>query len=401
MKRLRAIVSVMLIALAASGCGSGLYGAPLPGGADVGAHPIRITAEFADVLDLVPQASVRLNDVPVGRVDRITLAPDGSVALVDMVVNSNINTAGRVPGGIPGNVRAELRSASLLGEKFVELAVPPGAKPAGVLRSGARLPLSETRRYPEVEEVLGALSLLLNGGGLAQLQDIIREVNAAAGGNEPQLRSLLDRLGQLTAQLDAQRATIVRAIDGLGRLSTSLAGQTDHINVALDKLGPGLRVLEQQRAELVSMLQSLDRLSDVTVRTVNRSRDDLLADLHALRPTLQQLAKAGDDIPNSLQMLLTYPFPDYALKSLKGDYFNTDVRLDFDLNATLGNLLRSSQPIIPVPGTPAQPLPIPNLPAPLGLGPPAGATPPGSESPGSPPTKGLEGLLTPLTGGAR
>jgi phospholipid/cholesterol/gamma-HCH transport system substrate-binding protein len=383
----------LVVALAAGGCGSGLYGAPLPGGADVGAHPIRITAEFADVLDLVPQASVRLNDVPVGRVDRITLAPDGSVALVDMVVNGDAH--------VPGNARAELRSASLLGEKFVELAVPPGAQPAGVLRSGARLPLSETRRYPEVEEVLGALSLLLNGGGLAQLRDVIREVNAATGGNEPQLRSLLGRLGELTGRLDAQRATIVRAIDGLGRLSTSLAGQTDHITVALDKLGPGLKVLEEQRAELVSMLKSLDRLSDVTVRTVNRSRDDLLADLHALRPTLQQLAKAGDDIPNSLQMLLTYPFPDYAMKSLKGDFFNTDVRIDFDLNATLGNLLRSSQPIIPIPGTPAQPLPIPNLPAPLGLQPPVGSTAPGSESPGSPPAKGLEGLLMPLTGGGR
>ncbi|MBO0873619.1 MAG: MCE family protein [Pseudonocardia sp.] len=391
MNRVWVIVSVLVVALAASGCGSGLYGAPLPGGADVGAHPIRVTAEFADVLDLVPQASVRLNDVPVGRVDRITLAPDGSVALVDMVVNGDAR--------IPGNVGAELRSASLLGEKFVELAVPSGAQPVGTLRSGARLPLSETRRYPEVEEVLGALSLLLNGGGLAQLHDVIREVNAAAGGNEPQLRSLLGRLGQLTGQLDAQRATIVRAIDGLGRLSTSLAGQTDHINVALDQLGPGLRVLEQQRTELVSMLESLDRLSDVTVRTVRRSRDDLLADLHALRPTLQQLAKAGDDIPNSLQMLLTYPFPDYAMKSLKGDYFNTDVRIDFDLNITLGNLLRSSQPIVPVPGTPAQPLPIPNLPAPLGLGLSAGTPPSVADSPASPPAKGLDGLLTPLTGG--
>ncbi|WP_037062575.1 MCE family protein [Pseudonocardia acaciae] len=386
----RLIVLLLVVVLGVSGCGgSGLYGAPLPGGADIGGRPIRVTAEFADVLDLVPQSSVRLNDVPVGRVEGITLSPDGSVALVDLVINGDAR--------IPGNARAELRTASLLGEKFVALGVPPGAAPVGSLREGDRIPLAETRRHPEVEEVLGALSLLLNGGGLAQLRDVIREVNAATGGNEPQLRSLLGRLAELTGRLDAQRATIVRAIDALGRLSTSLAGQTDHITVALDQLGPGLKVLEEQRTDLVSMLKALDRLSGVAVSTVNRGRDDLLADLRALRPTLRELAKAGDDIPNSLQMLLSYPFPDYALKSLKGDYFNTDVRLDFDLNQTLGNLLRSSQPIVPIPGSPAQPLPIPNLPAPLGLQPPAGSDP----SSAGTPRKGLEDLLSPLTGGSR
>jgi phospholipid/cholesterol/gamma-HCH transport system substrate-binding protein len=369
-----------------TGCGSGLYGAPLPGGADLGDRPYHVTAQFADVLDLVPQATVRLNDVAVGRVEQISLAPDGSVALVSLALNGDVV----LPAA---TTRAELSSASLLGEKFVELvtapAPPTSATSAGApLRDGAVIPVANTRRYPEVEEVFGALSLLLNGGGLAQLQDIIREVNATTSGNEPQLRDLLSQVARLTGQLDAQRGTIVRAIDGLDRLSGVLAGQTGNIDTALDRLGPGLRVLNEQRDQLVTMLKSLDRLSGVAVDTVNRSRDDLLADLRALDPTLRELAKAGDDIPKSLQILLTYPFPDYAMGALKGDYFNTDVLFKLDLNSTLGNLLRSSQPPVAIPGTPGQPLPgalgqivrTPLLPEPR-------------------PPAGLGGLLVPLSGG--
>jgi len=374
-----------------AGCGSGLYGAPLPGGADLGSRPYHLTAQFADVLDLVPQATVRLNDVAVGRVEQITLAADGSVALVSLAINGDVV--------LPAATRAELSSASLLGEKFVELVTAPAqpappatAQPApgtAPLHDGAVIPVANTRRYPEVEEVFGALSLLLNGGGLAQLQDIIHEVNATTSGNEPQLRDLLTQVARLTGQLDAQRGTIVRAIDGLDRLAGVLAGQTGNIDTALDRLGPGLQVLNDQRDQLVAMLKSLDRLSGVAVDTVNRSRDDLVADLRALTPTLRELAKAGDDIPKSLQILLTYPFPDYAMGALKGDYFNTDVLFKLDLNSTLGNLLRSSQPPVAIPGTPGQPLPgalgeivrTPLLPEPR-------------------PPAGLGGLLLPLSGGS-
>jgi phospholipid/cholesterol/gamma-HCH transport system substrate-binding protein len=381
-----AVLSAVLSGGLLAGCGSsGLYGAPLPGGADLGGRPYHVTAQFADVLDLVPQASVRLNDVAVGRVDQISLSPDGSAALVSLAINGDV--------ALPTNTRAELSSASLLGEKFVDLTAPKGQPPAGqppagVLRDGAVIPIANTRRYPEVEEVFGALSLLLNGGGLAQLKDIIHELNAATSGNEPQLRDLLNQLARLTGQLDAQRGTIVRAIDGLDRLSVVLAGQTGNINTALGQLEPGLAVLNDQRDELVTMLKSLDQLSGVAVDTVHRGRDDLVADLRALHPTLRQLAKAGDDIPNSLQILLTYPFTDYAMNALKGDFFNTDVLFKLDVGSTLGNLLRSSEPLVPIPGTPGAPLP--------GV---LGQIVPKPLLPEPRPPAGLGGLLLPLSGG--
>jgi phospholipid/cholesterol/gamma-HCH transport system substrate-binding protein len=381
-KRFVVLVSVLLLV---AGCGSGgfagMYQVPLPGGADLGEHPYRVVAHFGDVLDLVPQAGVKVNDVAVGRVEKIELARDNTTAVVTMLVNGGVR--------LPANAGAELRQSSLLGEKFVEL--DEGRAPAGRLRDGAVIPIERTGRNPEIEEVLGALSLLLNGGGVGQLHDIVTEVNAALSGNEPEIRSALSSIDTMVGTLDSEKDDIVRAIDALDRLSSNLAKQTDDIATALEDLGPGLKVVNQQRGSLVTMLGALEHLSDVAVDTVHRGRDDIVADLKLLRPILSRLADAGDDLPNSLQFLVTYPFSDYFLNAVKGDYVNVDVKFDLDLSVLLENLGNASTPLVPLPGAgpapgaaTAPPLPLPVLP-----------------SPSAPPAGGLAGILGSLLGGGR
>jgi phospholipid/cholesterol/gamma-HCH transport system substrate-binding protein len=333
----------MLLAACSEGSFSGLYNTPLPGGADLGAHPYRITAQFSDVLDLVPQAGVKVNDVPVGRVDKIDLAPNTHSALVTMTINGDVV--------LPANAGAELRQSSLLGEKFVELHEPPGERVTGRLGDGANIPLARTSRNPEVEEVLGALSLLLNGGGVDQLRNISHELNNALSGNEAEVRALLSHVDTLATDLDAQKGEIVRAIDGLNRLSGTLVAQTGNLTTALDGLAPGFKVVTDQRDQLVGMLQALTKLSGVAVDTVHKSRNQLVANLKALQPILTKLVEAGQNLPNALRILLTYPFPDYAGNVIKGDYANVEATVDLNLDTLLENMNNSSQPVIGLPGT--------------------------------------------------
>ncbi|MFD7653859.1 MCE family protein [Actinosynnema sp. NPDC059797] len=374
-------------ALLLTGCGSGgfdgIYNMPLPGGADLGDRPYSVKVRFQDVLDLVPQAGVKVNDVPVGRVDRIDLAADGWTAEVTVLVNGGVR--------LPGNAVARLRQSALLGEKYVELDGPAEGAEQGELTDGAVIPVERTNRNPEVEEVFGALSMLLNGGGIAQLQDISRELNAALEGNEPQIKSLLSRLDTLVGDLDAHKGEITRALDGLNRLGGALNAQRGQIEGVLDELEPGLKVLSEQRTQLVTLLQSLDALSDVAVDTVNRSKDDIVADLRALTPTLRKLAEAGSNLPNGFELLLTYPFPDSSMAGVRGDYTNLYADIDLNLGTIVDNLGRSRQSVLPdvpvLPGitgtAPSVPLPLPNLPLP-------GVTPGGS---------GLGDLLGALLGG--
>jgi phospholipid/cholesterol/gamma-HCH transport system substrate-binding protein len=146
-------------------------------------------------------------------------------------------------------------------------------------------------------------------------------------GNEEQIRSFLSGVNTLMTDLDAHRSDITEALDGLNRLSATLANRHEQVSGALTDLTPGLQALSDQRTQLVSMLQALDHLSTVATDVVDRTRDDMVADLRALAPILGQLAAAGDNLPKSLQMLPTFPFPDSVLPAVKGDYINAYVSM--------------------------------------------------------------------------
>ncbi|MFE9560235.1 MCE family protein [Streptomyces sp. NPDC006487] len=293
----------------------GIEDLPLPGGADLGSHPYTVTAELADVLSLVPQSAVKVNDVAVGRVTEIRLGTGDWTARVTMKINGDIR--------LPADASARLQQSSLLGEKFIELTAPAKDTGGARLADGSTIPLARTSRNTEAEEVFGALSLLLNGGGVNQLKTITRELNSALGGREPEVRSMLERVNTLVTNLDAHRDDITQALDGVNRLSATLAERKKDVGTVITSLSPGLKTLENQRGSLLTMLRALDTLSGVAVSTINAGKDDMVADLKALAPTLKALADAGADLPDSLQALLTYPFTDEVMRGIKGDYLNT------------------------------------------------------------------------------
>ena len=318
------LASVLLL----TGCQfKGAASLPLPGGA-AAKNFYRVTVEFPDVLDLVPQSAVKVNDVTVGRVESIALK--GYTAVVVVRVEDAVS--------LPANARASLRQTSLLGEKFVSLDAPTTEAPTGKLASGALIPLARTSRNTEIEEVLSALSLVLNGGSLEQIQVINKELVAALKGREGKVKDLLTQLNVFVGGLDQQKGEIVRALDSLDRLSARLADQRDILAVGLRDLPAGAQVLTDQRAELTKVLTGLDSLGTVAVRVINGSQQNTVADLKALQPVLAQLNAAGTALPNALELLTTYPFPKTVDQGIKGDYANLYISLDLNLTETAKNL---------------------------------------------------------------
>ncbi|MGK5444732.1 MCE family protein [Micromonospora sp. URMC 105] len=360
---LRALAGAVLVALLPAGCGlPDLADLPLPGGAPAG-EGYAVTAEFSDVLDLVPQAAVKVDDVTVGSVEKISLS--GWTARVTLRVGADVR--------LPANATAAVRQSSLLGEKYVTLAAPPTAPAGARLADGDVIPLSRTARGAEVEEVLAALGLLLNGGGLAQLRTINQELGAALEGREPAVRDALGQLEEFIGGLDKQKADLVRALDALDRLTGRLARQKQVLGEAVDSLAPGVTVLARQRAQLTEALTALGELGEVGTRVVNRSRDDTLADLRALQPILEQLVRAGDDLPKSLDFMLSYPFPPNVTGAIVGDFVNLSVTADLDSASILSNLVAAA----PVPARPVAPPTAPGT-----------AGPPTAGGPGSTPRPG-------------
>ncbi|WP_128428043.1 MCE family protein [Streptomyces cyaneus] len=307
---------------------NGWYDVQLPGGAASDGDAYHVTVEFRDVLDLVPQSAVKVNNVTVGAVEKVEL--DGWHARVRLRVADSVK--------LPANAIAELRQTSMLGEKYVALSKPPGTAPVGRLGDGDVIPLSRSGRNPEIEEVLSALSALLNGGGVAQLKTITVELNKALEGRENRVKSLLKELDTFLGGLDKQKQDIVRALKAVDRLAKRLGKEKETIAEAVDTMPPALKVLADQRRDLTRMLTALSKLGRTGTKVVNASHDDTVANLKQLRPILQQLNKAGDDLPNSLELLTTYPFPRNAVDAIKGDYVNLHITADLDLAGIYGNL---------------------------------------------------------------
>ena len=70
--------------------------------------------------------------------------------------------------------------------------------------------------------MLGALSFLLSGGGVAQLGTITKELNNVMSGRTDRLRSLLGTLESVVGTLDDQKADIIRALESMNNLTSTL-----------------------------------------------------------------------------------------------------------------------------------------------------------------------------------
>lgn len=327
-----AIVLLGAIVGVVSGCRfDGVNSIPLPGNG-IGGDTYRVTVELADIQNLVGNSPVKADNVVVGNIGAIVSRNWTAILTLDLDENVEL----------PANVTARLAQTSVLGSQYLELTSPVDEAPTGRLQPGDVIPLSRTSQYPATEEVLSALSLVLNGSGLQQIQTVTSELNRVIGGRETDLRSLVGSLSTFVSGLDDQRADIIAAIDGMDRLGTELAAQAPTLEAGIDSLGPTLDVVEGQRDQLTTMLVKLGDFGTAATGVLNDSRENLRANVAALQPTLEQLAASADSIPTALKIATTIPFPvETADKALRGDYMNLFLTLDVSAETVGGKVLGS------------------------------------------------------------
>jgi phospholipid/cholesterol/gamma-HCH transport system substrate-binding protein len=316
---------VAALALAAlSGCGfHGANSFALPGTKGRGPGSYTIQAQMPDVQNLERNSRVRVNDVTVGTVTNIEL--QGWHALITMTINGDVD--------LPANATATVGQTSLLGSVHVELAPPAGVPPEGKLKNASLIPLSSGGAYPSTERTLAAVSLLLNGGGLGQIQDITKALSTAFSGREQDLRSLLGQLDKFVGYLNDQKDDIIAATDSLNNLVGQLADQKPVIDKALKIIPDALSVLKDERDNLADALGELAKFGALAADSVNKTKENLVKELKDLGPVLQSLADAGPALTRSLGFFGTFPFAkDTLSKWMRGDHANLTAVLDLTLS---------------------------------------------------------------------
>ncbi|KUI37376.1 mammalian cell entry protein [Mycobacterium sp. IS-1496] len=347
-RRMAAVLTCATVV--ASGCTfDGLNSIPLPGTVGTGSGATTYRVQLANVGSLESNSPVMVSDVVVGTVGRMTLR--GWHADVEVTVE---------PGAvIPANAVATVGQTSLLGSMHLALDPPVGASPTGRLQPGATLGLDRSSTYPSTEQTLSSLSVVVNGGGLGQVGDIIREFNATLGGREDRLRDLLVRLNDFIGMLDRQRDDINASIAALNRLAGTLAGQREVISSALQRIPPALDVLIAERPRLTAALDKLRIFSDTATALVEDTQADLVRNLQNLEPTLKALADVGPNLGTALAYAPTFPYTQgFIDRAIRGDYMNQFIIFDFTIPRLKRGLFLGTRwgeegtPMVPAPGDP-------------------------------------------------
>jgi phospholipid/cholesterol/gamma-HCH transport system substrate-binding protein len=383
-RTVRAALGCLALMVGLSGCSwTGINSVSLPFTKGRGDDSLTITVQLENAANLVPNSEVKYDEVTIGSVRKIELEDWVATLTIGLEEGSHV----------PADVVASVAQKSLLGAEYLELKDPAtrdGQGATDVLATGDVIALDRTRRYPETEEVLTAASMLLNGGGLPQIQTIAKELNAALGGRTDDIKSFMRTVSTFTDRLDGQRDNIASVLTQMNRLSKAVTGDKGKVTRILQEIPEGLQVLEDERAELVRALRAVAGFGTTAHEVIGDTKVAFQENLAHLRRITKTLADHGDKLAKSVDGV-TYPFNMRdAGNVIYGDYMNLITEIEVSAQDLTNHWLG---------GTPLDGL----LPALLGgspTGPAADASDPLAEDPLDGLLGTVEGILPDLTGSA-
>jgi ABC-type transporter Mla subunit MlaD len=256
-----------------------------------------VVAVFPEAADLVVDAPVWLSGKPVGTVRSVELEPVTTDTLGQVIVVMRLPR--RVREHVRQDSRARLTSATLIGERVVDISAGSAAFP--VLREGdtirARLPRAFAELTAQLDSVQAAVDSML--GAVGAVRDRLPERVAAL---RPAGRQLAEAQSELDALLDdiargpgaaALRDPELRA--ALGRIGTNfealqrLAGDAGDAAAGTgDELRIGIGRMLARADTLSARLAALDqRLNDPDGFAGRFARDSAL--IHAVAASRAEL----------------------------------------------------------------------------------------------------------------
>lgn len=296
---LRLVVFIgVLTALALTGALIALLGGPGP-------YHVNVYVLSAD--RLVPGNNVNANGVQVGRVTAVQLAPDNQAAGAIVTIEVNDGFAPLRQG-----TRAEITSAGLLGEMFIELQ-PVQSGPA--IPAGGSIPLQDT----QVPVTLNEVTDIFNGNTRQALATWIQQGGIALKGRGKDLNHVLAMLPQISSDLAAATGTLDQQTQQLSELDAEfnrvagmIAGEHRGLEGDVRNGASVLNTLAKHQASLQAELeQANNSFSEANAALTGRQQQvhTLLARLPQLLQVLHGLqnhaATAAATINPCMQSLLT------------------------------------------------------------------------------------------------
>lgn len=230
------------------------------------------TAEFADVSGLEEGQFVRIAGVEVGKVKRISLRPDTTVAVELGVIDAAVLTEG---------TRAVIRYADLVGGRYI--ALEKGTGGGNRLKPGDVIPKSNTAPALDLDALIGGFRPLFRAMDPDQVNALSSQLIAAFEGQGESIGSFLEQTAAFTSMLADRDQLIGEVIVNLNTVLGSLGDQNTQFAKAVDSM-----------AQLVSTLA--DRKQDISnsVAYANAAAGSISDLLSQARPPIQRVIHETD-----------------------------------------------------------------------------------------------------------
>ncbi|MFE3002776.1 MCE family protein [Nocardia sp. NPDC059246] len=206
-----------------------------------------IVAEFADASGLNAGDAVQISGIKVGKVDRIALGGDHvDVALQFDAHGQHLGT----------RTTAAIKVETALGRRYVEL------RPDGDGNIGGRIRVDHTTSGYDLTQSVNQLTSRLADTDKKQLADAVDEVSKVLDNLPPNLRSSLDGVSRLS-QTIASRDSAVRDLLDQTQSVTGILAQRNRNLTALMTDGGSLFASLNDRATMIrSLLVNVQAVSD-------------------------------------------------------------------------------------------------------------------------------------------
>ena len=321
-KRLAAAFVGLLGLALVSACGPTMADLPLPGNG-VSGDTIKITVRFDEALNLAQGAQVKVNGVSEGKVRSVTTKDFKAIATLEVHRSAHVRR----------NASARLRYTTPLGELFVDVTNPAQGPE---VKDGGSLDPKRATTAPTVEDALSSASLLVNGGGLNQLQTVTDQLNAALDGREDTVRDLLVRANTFLDGAQATTGDIDRALRALAAFSKIANQNRTTIRAALRDLRPAAQVLREHTPDFTALLAKLAEFSGTANDVVGKTRAQLVQMIRDVSPILQEFLNNTALLGPSLRGLVDAS--NILDDVVPGDYVSLKLGINF-AGLNLPNLL--------------------------------------------------------------
>ena len=247
-----------------------------------------VTADFANAAGLNAENQVRVAGIKVGTVQGTELL--GDRVRVTLEIENGIE--------IPDDAFAEIKLATILGTKFVEI---DGQGGGPFLEDGDHIPIERTAVPYEIYQASNEGTGVLEGLDGEALNASLRQLARVVTITQEELGQALSGVNRLGESLNAKDDELKSLLSESNKLTAFLADEGDELVRLIDSSNVVLETLAEQQDEIQSLLSSTQFMTDQLTSLLRNNRGNIDAVLARLDRTLGVLSNNVEHLDVALE----------------------------------------------------------------------------------------------------